>query len=43
MTGKWLVDNDAKMIDLCRQKDHVEDKIRIRDDYITLEKEKYPL
>ena len=31
------------MIDLGCQKDHFEDKIRIREDYITMEKDKYPL
>mgnify|MGYP001603446272 CR=1 FL=1 len=43
MTEKWLTEKDAKMTDLGRQKDRFEDKIRIRDDYITMEKEKYPL
>ena len=43
LSEKWLADKDAEMIELGRQKDRIEDKIRIRDDYITMEKEKYPL
>ena len=43
LSKKWLADKDAEMIELGRQKDRMEDKIRIRDDYITMEKEKYPL
>ena len=42
-TEKRLAEKDEQLIHIMVKKDHLEDKMRIRDDYITMEKEKYPL
>ena len=42
MTEKSLAGKDVEMIHLKVQNDHFEDKMRIRDEYIPTEKEKYP-
>ena len=42
-TEKRLAEKDEQLIHIMVKKDRFEDKMRIRDDYITMEKEKYPL
>ncbi|KAL7594371.1 hypothetical protein Lser_V15G27861 [Lactuca serriola] len=42
-TGKRLAEKDEQLIHIMVKKDRFEDKMRIRDDYIIMEKEKYPL
>ena len=40
---KWVNETDAEKLRLLTMKDRLENTIRIRDDYIIQEKEKYPL